>query len=75
MIELTAITLHALTTVPRPLTCPRAKVWLRRHSHPMREAAVPEVTELLLDTFNRPLSTILALLIATLIFKYLLNRK
>jgi hypothetical protein len=52
MIELTAVTLHALSTVPRPMTCPRTKVWLRRHSHPMREAAVPEITEALLDVFN-----------------------
>ncbi len=75
MIELTAVTLHALSTMPRPLTCPRAKVWMRRHSHPMREAAVPEITELLLDIFNAPVSTIVALLIATVFFKYILNRK
>jgi hypothetical protein len=75
MIELTAVTLHAITTIPRPWTCPRAKVWMRRHSHPAREAAVPEITEVLLDVFNAPESTILALLIATLIFKYILHRK
>ena len=70
MIELSAVTLHALTTMPRPLTCPRAKVWLRRHNHPAREAAMPEITELLLDVFNAPTSTIVALLTIILIFKY-----
>ena len=38
--------------MPRPMTCPRAKVWLRRHSEPLREAALPELTEAALDFVN-----------------------
>jgi hypothetical protein len=70
MIELYAVTLHALSTMPRPMTCPRAKVWMRRHDHSMREAAMPEITEAVLNMFNAPFSTIVALLAVLLFIKY-----
>lgn len=72
MIEFMAVTLHALHSVPRPMTCPRTKVWMRRHSHSMREAAVPEIAEMILDVINSPTSTFVALLLAAIIVKYFL---
>ena len=70
MIELSAVTLHAMHTLPRPLTCPRAKVWMRKHSHPMREAAVPEMIEAILNVLNAPGSAFVILLAMVVIFKY-----
>ena len=70
MIELSAVTLHAVYTLPRPLTCPRAKVWMRKHSHPMREAAVPEMIEAILNALNASGSALVILLAMVVIFKY-----
>jgi hypothetical protein len=70
MIELIAVTLNALHSAPRPVTCPRAKVWMRRHGHSIREAAVPEIAEMVLDIFNSPMSAFLAFLVAAIVVKY-----
>ena len=76
MLELSAATLHALCTVPRPLTCPRAKVWLRRHSGPVREAAVealPDIVDALIDALNflSPSTLTVVALALVLCLKYL----
>ena len=70
--ELSAITLHALYSMPRPLTCPRAKVWLRRHSEPMCEAVITDMTEAALDFVNcvTPSSLTMLALALVVIAKY-----
>ncbi len=73
MIEFTAVTLHALTTMPRPMTCPRVAVWMRRHSHSMQEAAMPDLAEALIDMINSvtPGSLTLFAVAIVLVAKYL----
>jgi len=77
MLELTAVTLHAFYSMPRPLTCPRAKVWLRRYHEPMREAAVPELAEVVLDFANAatPSSLTMLFVFVVLIAKYITARR
>ena len=75
MIELSAVALHAMTTMPSRMTCPRAKVWMRRHCEPARDAAIPELTEALLDMMNTPNAICLAFLIIVVISKYAFARR
>ncbi len=35
-----------------PLSCPRAKVWLRRHRHSLAEVAMEEGLEIAVDALN-----------------------
>jgi len=41
-----------LTQRRAPLSCPRARVWLRRHRHSLAEVAVEEGLEAAVDALN-----------------------
>ena len=75
MIELSAVALHAVTTMPSRMTCPRAKVWLRRHYEPALDAAIPDLSEALLDMMNVPNAMCLAFLFIFVFSKYLFSRR
>ena len=47
-----AFSLHSMHRSQGRVSCPRAKVWLRRHRHSLVEVAMEEGVELAVDALN-----------------------